>query len=212
MRCCPVLKIRRVAPQVLRVYRHATLTYIVTLPFYTDNIERRAVLLVSSLCDSYTTLLNSKTHRIRNLIVAMTNPAQPILASSLWTAHQTKLRPAEGDNQQRPAKRRRLLTGCRNVDQGLPNTFAYGEGGLICISSDNGAGGQEVGELESLIDPICVIYASQLLYSNPSMFPELIALNICRHEADQDSLLTRSSYHMPFSRLTSSRLLHLQRP
>ncbi|GAB7345030.1 hypothetical protein MBLNU457_3447t1 [Dothideomycetes sp. NU457] len=74
----------------------------------------------------------------------MTNPAQPILASSIWTAHQTKSQLAEDDNQPRPAKRRRLLTGCRNVDQGLPNTFTYGDGGLVCISSDSGAGGQEL--------------------------------------------------------------------
>jgi len=90
--------------------------------------------------------------------MAMMNAAQPILASSIWTAYQTRNQLSESDDQSRPAKRRRLLTGCRNVDQGLPNTFTYGEGGLICISSDSGAGGQEVGHLDAFVSSTDIIY------------------------------------------------------
>jgi len=77
----------------------------------------------------------------------MGSAAEPILASSIWASHQLKHHLSENETQARPARQRRLLTGCRNVDQGLPEIFSYGNGGLICISFEHGAGGQEVGDV-----------------------------------------------------------------
>ena len=75
-------------------------------------------------------------------------PAEPILASSIWSAQQ--LSEAASDvSDERPAKRRRLLTGCASVDDVLQDGLAYGDGGVCCMSAENGAGAREVGLLFS---------------------------------------------------------------
>lgn len=40
----------------------------------------------------------------------------------------------------RPAKRRRLRSGCTTLDEALSGGFAYGDGSVICINGDTGAG------------------------------------------------------------------------
>ena len=79
--------------------------------------------------------------------------AEPILASSIWAAYQAEHQHFTDDGQARPTRPHLLLTGCRNVDQGLPDVFTYGDGGLICISAESGAGDQEVGDILSFITP-----------------------------------------------------------
>lgn len=61
--------------------------------------------------------------------------AEPILASSLWTAEQSFTHP------DRPNKRRRLATGCQAIDTSLDGGFDYGS--ISCISADVESGSKE---------------------------------------------------------------------
>jgi hypothetical protein len=61
---------------------------------------------------------------------------QPILASSLWTAD------GISESSEPPAKKRRLATGCAQIDESLNGGFDYGS--ISCISSEAESGGKEL--------------------------------------------------------------------
>jgi hypothetical protein len=61
---------------------------------------------------------------------------EPILASSLWTAEEAS-EPSE-----RPAKRRRLASGCASIDASLDGGFDYGS--ITCISAEEESGAREL--------------------------------------------------------------------
>ena len=61
---------------------------------------------------------------------------EPILASSLWTADKTS------DSFEPPAKKRRLATGCTQIDESLSGGFDYGS--ISCISSEAESGSKEL--------------------------------------------------------------------
>lgn len=76
----------------------------------------------------------------------MAAPAQPILASTLYTAH---LGNSDYNATWKSRKGRRLLTGCRSIDVMLKGGLGHedAEGMLCCVSdSATGAGGTEVSE------------------------------------------------------------------
>ena len=62
--------------------------------------------------------------------------AEPILASSLWTADEAS------DSFEPPTKKRKLATGCDHVDASLGGGFDYGS--ISCISSEAESGGKEL--------------------------------------------------------------------
>ncbi|KAM0709826.1 hypothetical protein Q7P35_003867 [Cladosporium inversicolor] len=61
---------------------------------------------------------------------------EPILASSLWTGDDTP------DSFEPPAKKRKLATGCAQIDDSLGGGFDYGS--ISCISSEAESGGKEL--------------------------------------------------------------------
>ena len=74
----------------------------------------------------------------------MVAAAEPVLASVLWSVFNVT------NGEERNAgtdgwKRRRVITGCRSVDEPLKDGLVYGEGGICYINSDPADGGKEVG-------------------------------------------------------------------
>ena len=65
-----------------------------------------------------------------------TMAVEPILASSLWNADEAS------ESFEPPAKRRRLATGCAQIDDSLSGGFDYGS--ISCISSEAESGGKEL--------------------------------------------------------------------
>ena len=75
----------------------------------------------------------------------MAEAAEPVLASTLWSAYESASRLDDGYGSGSAIKRRRILTGCRSVDEAFRDGLTYGEGGICCISSDTGSSsGREV--------------------------------------------------------------------
>lgn len=65
-----------------------------------------------------------------------TMAAEPILASSLWSVDETT------ESFEPPAKKRKLATGCAQIDVSLGGGFDYGS--VSCISSEAESGGKEL--------------------------------------------------------------------
>lgn len=61
---------------------------------------------------------------------------EPVLASSLWTGDEIL------DSLEPPAKKRKLATGCAQIDESLDGGFDYGA--ISCISSEVESGGKEL--------------------------------------------------------------------
>ena len=71
----------------------------------------------------------------------MVAAAEPVLASVLWSVFNVT------NGEERNAgtdgwKRRRVITGCRSVDEPLKDGLVYGEGGICYINSDPADGGK----------------------------------------------------------------------
>ena len=71
----------------------------------------------------------------------MANPAEPILASAVWTAHRTL---EAGEDPENARRRERLTSGCRAVDEALGGGLEYGS--ISGINADANSGAQELCE------------------------------------------------------------------
>ena len=105
----------------------------------------------------------------------MAAPADPLLASHIWNAYRTTEQnpPDQELDHERPAKRRRLLTSCKSVDDALRDGLSYGDGGLCCISAEKGAGGPEVSDQATTLSAASLVFptlSAMLKHeSNPSV-------------------------------------------
>jgi len=70
-------------------------------------------------------------------------PAQPLLASTLFNLHNARNNHCGGTKDQTPPsaprKRRKLETGWKGIDRDvLQGGLDYGEGGIVCLSASGG--------------------------------------------------------------------------
>lgn len=90
-------------------------------------------------------------------------PAQPLLASTLFHLHKTRqddnnvVHTSLSEANPVPRKRRKLETGWKEIDsEVLRGGLDYGEGGFVCLSA-GGSGGGSGDDGEGLGDEVSVV-------------------------------------------------------